>query len=152
VIRSPSYLVWSRTFLLEFGLTDLSHFGRHLRQNKAIANVFNGSVVYFNVGIGLICLGKSCGTRQILYFQLFINIIWPLNTAGVLSPEVNLRSSHNTKPTSICRSAIAREAAPRAGELKPGRKTQKLPVVYAHCPKALKMASPAISTYTFLIR
>jgi hypothetical protein len=26
VIRSPSYFVWSRTFLLGVGLTDLGHF------------------------------------------------------------------------------------------------------------------------------
>jgi hypothetical protein len=60
---------------------------------------------------------------------------WPLNAVGVLSPEVNLRSSHNTKTTSIHRSAIAREAAPRAGELKTGPKTQKLPVWAPQCPK-----------------
>ena len=53
MIRSPSYLVWSRTFLLGVGLTDLGHFGRYFGQNKEIVSVFNGSVVYFNVGIGL---------------------------------------------------------------------------------------------------
>jgi hypothetical protein len=58
VIRSPSYLGWSRIFLLGVGLTDLSHFGRHLGQNNAIVSVFNGSVVYFNVGIGLIFLAR----------------------------------------------------------------------------------------------
>ena len=70
VIRSPSYLVWSRTFLLGVGLTDLGHFGRYFGQNKEIVSVFNGSVVYFNVGIGLTFLGRSCSTRQELYFQL----------------------------------------------------------------------------------
>jgi hypothetical protein len=56
VIRCPSYLLWSRTFLrflLGVGLTDLGHFGRYFGQNKEIVSVFNGSVVYFNVGIGL---------------------------------------------------------------------------------------------------
>jgi hypothetical protein len=69
----PSYLGWSRTFLLGVGLTNLSHFGRYFGQNKEIASVFNGSVciVYFNVGIGLTFFGRSCSTRQELYFQLF---------------------------------------------------------------------------------
>jgi hypothetical protein len=71
VIRSPSYLVWSRTFLLGVGVNGLSHFGRHLGQNKAIVSVFNGSAVYFNVGVGLTFLGGSCSTRQELYFYLF---------------------------------------------------------------------------------
>jgi hypothetical protein len=66
-------LVWSRTFLRGVGLTDLSHFGRYFGQNKEIVSVFNGSVVYFNVGIGLNFLGRSCGARQaLLYFQLFV--------------------------------------------------------------------------------
>ena len=60
MIRSPSYLVWSRTFPLGVGVNGLSHFGRHLGQNKAKVCVFNGSVVYFNVGIGLTLLGRSC--------------------------------------------------------------------------------------------
>ena len=75
MIRSPSYLVWSRTFLLGVGLTDLGHFGRYFGQNKEIVSVFNGSVVYFNVGIGLTFLGRSCSTRQELYFQLFFEMI-----------------------------------------------------------------------------
>jgi hypothetical protein len=69
VIQSPSYLVWSRTFLLGVGVSGLSHFGRHLGQNKAKVSVFNGSVVYFNVGVGLTFLGRS--TRQELHFYLF---------------------------------------------------------------------------------
>jgi hypothetical protein len=72
VIQSPSYLVWSRTFLLGVGLTDLGHFGRYFGQNKEIVSVFNGSVVYFKVGIGLTFLGRCCSTRQELYFQLFV--------------------------------------------------------------------------------
>jgi hypothetical protein len=50
VIRSPSYLVWSRTFLLGFGLTDLGDLGRHLGGNKAIdlVGVFNGPVVWLD--------------------------------------------------------------------------------------------------------
>jgi hypothetical protein len=55
---------------LVFGLTDLSHFGRCFGQNKAVS-VFNGSVVCFNVGIGLTFLGRSCSTRHELSFQLF---------------------------------------------------------------------------------
>jgi hypothetical protein len=61
VMRSPSYLVWSRTFPLGVGL---SHFGQHLGQNKAKVSVFNGSVVYFIVGVGLTFLGRSCSTCQ----------------------------------------------------------------------------------------
>ena len=72
-------------------------------------SVFNGSVVYFNVGIGLIFLGGSCSTRQELYFTYFEENNWPLNAVGVLSPEVNMKSSHNTKTTSIRRWGIARE-------------------------------------------
>jgi hypothetical protein len=75
VIRSPSYLVWSRTFLLGVGLTDLGDFGRYFGQNKEIASVFNGSVAYFNVGIGLTFLGRCCSTRQELYFQLFVEML-----------------------------------------------------------------------------
>jgi hypothetical protein len=67
-----SYLVWSRTFLLGVGLADLDDFGRYFGQNKEIVSVFNnGSVVYFNVGIGLTFLGRCCSTRRELYFQLF---------------------------------------------------------------------------------
>jgi hypothetical protein len=68
VIRPSSYFVWSRTFLLGVGLTDLGHFG----QNKEIVSVFNGSAVYFDVGIGLTLFGMCCSTRQELYFQLFV--------------------------------------------------------------------------------
>jgi hypothetical protein len=71
VIRCPSYLVWSRTFLLGVGLTDLGHFGRYFGQNKEIVSVFSGSVVYFNVGIGLTFLNRSCSTCQELSSQLF---------------------------------------------------------------------------------
>ena len=58
MIRSPSYLVWSRTFLLGVGLTDLGHFGRYFGQNKAIVSVFYGSGVYFNVGTALFFLAR----------------------------------------------------------------------------------------------
>ena len=53
LICPPGYLAWSRTFLLGVGLTDLGHFGRYFGQNKEIVSVLNGSVVYFDVGIGL---------------------------------------------------------------------------------------------------
>ena len=74
MIRCPSYLVWSRTFLLGVGLTDLGDFGRYFGQNKEICIVsrFNGAVVYFNVGIGLTLCGKCCSTRQERHFQLFL--------------------------------------------------------------------------------
>ena len=58
MIRCPSYLVWSKTFLLGVGLTDLSEFGRYLGQNKAIVSVFNGPVIYFNVVVVLIFLAR----------------------------------------------------------------------------------------------
>ena len=41
----------------------LGDFCRYFGQNKAIVSVFNGSVVYFNVRIGLTFLGRSCSTR-----------------------------------------------------------------------------------------
>jgi hypothetical protein len=40
VMRPHSYLVWSITPLLGVGLTDLSHFGRHFGQNKAVVVSF----------------------------------------------------------------------------------------------------------------
>jgi hypothetical protein len=71
VIRCPSYLVWSKTFLLGVGLTELGHFGRYFGQNKEIVSGFNGPVVCFNVGsIGLTSLGMGFGARQEIYFQL----------------------------------------------------------------------------------
>ena len=48
MVRCPSYLVLSKTFLLGVGLTDLSEFGRYLGQNKAIVSDFHGPVIYFN--------------------------------------------------------------------------------------------------------
>ena len=42
-------------------------FGRCFGQNKEIVSAFSGSVVYFNVEIGLIFLGRSCSKRQELY-------------------------------------------------------------------------------------
>jgi hypothetical protein len=56
VIRPPGYLVWSRTFLLGVGLTDLGDFGRYQGQNKAIVGVFNGSVVYCNCNVGIVLI------------------------------------------------------------------------------------------------
>jgi hypothetical protein len=58
VIRSPSYLGWSKTFLFGVGLTDLSDFGRYLGQNKAIVSVFNIPVSSFNVGVVLNFLAR----------------------------------------------------------------------------------------------
>jgi hypothetical protein len=50
-------------------------FRRYFGQNKEIVSVFNGSVVYFNVGIGLTFYGRGCSTRHELYFQLFVEMI-----------------------------------------------------------------------------
>jgi hypothetical protein len=58
VIRSLSYFIWSITFLLGVGLTDLGDLGRYLGGNKAIVGVFNGPVVYVNLGIVLIFLAR----------------------------------------------------------------------------------------------
>jgi hypothetical protein len=61
VIRFRSYLNWSITFLLGVGFTvftDLGDLGRHLGGNKAIVGVFNGPVVYVNVGIAFIFLAR----------------------------------------------------------------------------------------------
>jgi hypothetical protein len=70
-------------------------------QNKEIVSVFNGSVVYFNVGIGLTFFGRCCSSRQELYFHLFLKSILAVKTVEILCPEVNMRSSHNTKAISI---------------------------------------------------
>jgi hypothetical protein len=68
VIRSPSYLIWSRASLLGVGLTDLSHFGWHLGQNKAIVSAFNKSVVYFKVRAYLSFeLGLYYSSRTLLF-------------------------------------------------------------------------------------
>jgi hypothetical protein len=50
-------LDWSIAFLLGVGLTDLGDLGRHLSGNKAIG-VFNGPVVFVNVGTILIFLAR----------------------------------------------------------------------------------------------
>jgi hypothetical protein len=81
-------LVWSRTFLIGVGLTDLGDFGRYFGQNKEIVSVFNGSVVYFNVGIGLTFFGRCSSTRHELYFQLFFREKNMLAVEAVVVPEV----------------------------------------------------------------
>ena len=58
MVRCPSYLVLSKTFLLGVGLTDLSEFGWYFGQNKAIVSVFNGPVIYFNAVVVLIFLAR----------------------------------------------------------------------------------------------
>ena len=58
MVRCPSYLVLSKTFLLGVGLTDLSEFGRYFGQNKAIVSVFHGPVIYFQVIVVLILLAR----------------------------------------------------------------------------------------------
>ena len=59
MVRCPSYLVLSKTFLLGVGLTDLSEFGRYFGQNKAIVSVFHGPVIYFHVVLVLIFLARN---------------------------------------------------------------------------------------------
>jgi hypothetical protein len=100
-MRCPSYLVWSRTFLLGVGLADLGHFGRHFGQNKEIVSVFNGSVVCFNVGIGLTFLGRSCSICLEYYFQLVLKNILAVETVDTLCPEVNVRPLHKIQTTSF---------------------------------------------------
>jgi hypothetical protein len=58
-----------------------------LGQKKAKVSVFNGSVVYFNVGIGLTFLGRSCSTRQELYFYLFRKLILAVKCRWVPEPR-----------------------------------------------------------------
>jgi hypothetical protein len=70
-------LVWSRTFLRGVGLTDLDVLGRHLGGNKAIVGLFNGPVVYVNVGVVLIFLARVVAlvknlTSGYRYFDFFI--------------------------------------------------------------------------------
>jgi hypothetical protein len=98
VIRCPSNLVWSRTFLLGVSSADLGHFGRYFGQNKEIVSVFYGSVVYFNVGLGLF-LGRSCGTRQApstLLPAVFLKH-FAVETVEILCPEVNVRPPHKNQ-------------------------------------------------------
>jgi hypothetical protein len=52
------YLVWSISFLLGVGLTDLGDFGRYWGQDKAIVGVFNGPVIYANVRMILVFLAR----------------------------------------------------------------------------------------------
>ena len=60
LICPPGYLVWSKTFLLGVGIMDLGDFGRYYwGQNKAIVVVYNGLVVYCNVGVVLIFLARA---------------------------------------------------------------------------------------------
>jgi hypothetical protein len=87
-------LVWSRTFLLGVGLTDLGHFGRHFGQNKEIVSVFNGSVVYFNVGIGLTFLGRCCSLLKNFTSSYLLKNILAVETVEILCPEVDLRPPH----------------------------------------------------------
>ena len=58
MVRCPSYLVLSKTFLLGVGLTDLSEFGRYFGQNKAVVSDFHGPAIYFNVIVVLIVLAR----------------------------------------------------------------------------------------------
>jgi hypothetical protein len=77
-------LAWSITFLLGVGLTDLGDFGRYWGQNKAIVGVFNGSVVYCNVGIVLIFLARVVVLVKKISSAYFTKYFWPLNTVEIL--------------------------------------------------------------------
>jgi hypothetical protein len=67
-------LVWSRTFLLGVG-ADLGDFGRYFGQNKEIVSIFNGSVVYFDVGIGLTFLVGVIVLVKNFTFSYFFEMI-----------------------------------------------------------------------------
>jgi hypothetical protein len=86
--------------------------GHQIRVPAAVS-VFNGSAEHFNsnAGIGLTSLVGAAVLVTNFTSSFFDKCFWPLNAVGVLGPGANLRSSHNTKPTSIRRSDIAREAA-----------------------------------------
>ena len=90
MVRCPSYLVWSKTFLLGVGLTDLSEFGRYLGQNKAIVSDFHGPVIYFNVIVVLIFLARVVVlVANFFYFETKSNI-WPLTFLQILCPVVKI--------------------------------------------------------------
>ena len=90
MVRCPSYLVLSKTFLLGVGLTDLSEFGRYLGQNKAIVSDFHGLVIYFNVIVVFIVLAKV--VLLITNYILFQNNknVWPLTFLQILCPVVKI--------------------------------------------------------------
>jgi hypothetical protein len=94
-------------------IADLGDFGRYFGQNKEIVSVFYGSVVYFNVGIGLTFLGRSFVVlaKNFTSSYLLKNIL-AVEAVEILCPEVNMRSSQNTKTISIPIGAIARDSAP----------------------------------------
>ena len=90
MVRCPSYLVWSKTFLLGVGLTDLSEFGRYLGQNKAIVSDFHGPVIYFHVIVVLIFLARVVVlVANFFYFEKKSNI-WPLTFLQILCPVVKI--------------------------------------------------------------
>jgi hypothetical protein len=113
MIRSLSYLVWSRTFLLGVvGLTGLSGFGRYFGQNKEIVSAFCGSVVCSNVGMGLtFSVGAVVLAKNFTSSYLLENI-FAVVTAEILCPEVNVRPLYKIQTTSISMSAIRRDYAP----------------------------------------
>ena len=90
MVRCPSYLVLSKTFLLGVGLTDLSEFGRYFGQNKAIVSVFHGPVIYFQVIVVLIFLARVVVlvANFILFFKK--SNIWPLTFLQILCPVVKI--------------------------------------------------------------
>ena len=91
MVRCPSYLVLSKTFLLGVGLTDLSEFGRYFGQNKAIVSVFHGPVIYFQIIVVLIFLARVVVlvANFILFFENISNI-WPLTSLQILCPVVKI--------------------------------------------------------------
>jgi hypothetical protein len=88
---------------LLLGLRILVVLGGIWGQNKGKASVFNGSVVYFNVGIGLTFLGRSCSTRQNFTCTYFEEKKWPLNAVEILCPEVNVSPPHKNQTISFRR-------------------------------------------------
>jgi hypothetical protein len=81
--------------------------------------------------VGVVVLVKNFASSYLF------GIILAVETVEFLCPEVNMRSSHNTKTISISIWRIARGIGARAGELKAGPKTQKLLVQGRQCPKTL---------------
>jgi hypothetical protein len=75
---------------LGVGLADLGGFGRYFGQNKEIVSVFNGSVVYFNVGFGLTFqVGAVVLVKNFTSSYCLKNIL-AVETVEMLCHEVNL--------------------------------------------------------------
>ena len=83
-------MVWSKTFLLGVGLTDLSEFGRYLGQTRRIVSDFHGPVIYVNVIVVLIFLARAVVlVANFILFWKKTNF-WPLNFVEILCPVVKI--------------------------------------------------------------